>query len=48
MGSDPLTTGSDKDAALHLDTQAGVLRVWDDAHGAHGAFEVEAEVLSAR
>jgi hypothetical protein len=46
IGSDPNTTASDHDAALHLDTQAGVLRVWDDAQSQWGAFELEADVLS--
>jgi hypothetical protein len=46
VGSDPTTSASDHDAALHLDTQAGVLRVWDDEQGPNGKFEVEADVLS--
>lgn len=48
VGSDPTTSDEDKDAALQLDTRAGVLRVWDDASGNHGQFELEAEVLSAQ
>ncbi len=48
MGSDPSTTGADQDAAIHLDTRSGVLRVWDDARGLHGAFNLEAEVLSVQ
>ncbi|MFT3928242.1 MAG: hypothetical protein QM778_37285 [Myxococcales bacterium] len=48
MGSDPSTTGSDQDAAIHLDTRSGVLRIWDDGRGPHGAFTVEADVLSAQ
>lgn len=48
MGSDPSTTGTDQDGAIHLDTRSGVLRVWDDARGPHGAFSVEADVLSAQ
>lgn len=48
VGNDPTTTSEDKDAALHLDTRAGVVRVWDDGSGANGQFEVEAEVLSAQ
>ncbi len=48
MGSDPNTTGSDQDAAIHLDTRSGVLRIWDDAHGLLGAFKLEAEVLSVQ
>jgi hypothetical protein len=48
MGSDPSTTSSDQDAAIHLDTRSGVLRVWDDARGPHGAFNIEADVLSAQ
>ena len=48
MGSDPSTTGSDQDAALHLDTRSGVLRVWDDIRGPYGAFSIEADVLSAQ
>lgn len=46
IGSDPNTSASDHDAAMHLDTQAGVLRIWDDAQGPLGAFELEADVLS--
>lgn len=45
-GSDPSTTGADQDAALSLNTLEGVMRVWDDAQGPLGEFEVEAEVLS--
>lgn len=48
VGNDPTTTGEDKDPALQLDTRAGVLRVWDDASGSHGQFEIEAEILSAQ
>jgi hypothetical protein len=48
VGSDPSTTSADHDAALHLDTQAGVLRVWDDARGVLGAFEIEADVLDVQ
>ncbi len=46
VGTDPATTRQDHDPAMHLDTQAGVLRVWDDERGALGAFELEADVLS--
>jgi hypothetical protein len=48
VGNDPTTTREDKDPALQLDTRSGVLRVWDDASGSNGQFEVEAEVLSAQ
>ena len=48
IGTDPSTTREDKDGALSLDTRSGVLRVWDDASGPHGAFELEAEILSAQ
>jgi hypothetical protein len=48
IGTDPNTTREDKDGALSLDTRSGVLRVWDDPSGPHGAFELEAEVLSAQ
>ncbi len=44
VGSDPSTTGTDHDPALALDTRTGVLRVWDDARGADGAFDIEADV----
>jgi hypothetical protein len=47
-GADPSTTREDKDGAISLDTRSGVLRLWDDASGSNGAFEVEAEVLSAQ
>lgn len=47
VGNDPTTTKQDKDAALHIDTRAGVLRIWDDEAGNLGAFELEAEVLQA-
>jgi hypothetical protein len=48
VGADPSTTRQDKDGALSLDTRSGVLRVWDDASGPSGEFQVEAEVLSAQ
>lgn len=48
VGSDPNTTGADQDGAIHLDTNEGVLRIWDDAQGSLGAFSVEADVLSVR
>jgi hypothetical protein len=48
VGSDPNTTASDQDAAIHLDTRSGVLRIWDDARGPLGAFTVEADVLSVQ
>lgn len=46
VGSDPSTTSSDKDAALHINTREGVMRVWDDDKGELGEFVVEAEILS--
>lgn len=45
VGTDANTSSEDHDPALNLDTQAGVLRVWDDERGALREFEVEAEVL---
>jgi hypothetical protein len=48
VGTDPSTTAEDKDSGLNLDTRTGVLRVWDDASGANGAFDMEAEVISAQ
>jgi hypothetical protein len=48
IGNDPTTTHEDRDSGLYLDTRAGVVRVWDDASGVHGAFELEAEVLSVQ
>jgi hypothetical protein len=48
VGNDPTTTREDKDPALQIDTRSGFLRVWDDAAGAHGQFELEAEILSAQ
>lgn len=48
VGSDAETTREDKDGAMRLDTRQGVLRVWDDASGSLGEFDVEAEVLSAQ
>lgn len=45
VGTDPSTTQDDRDPALFLDTRAGVLRVWDDARGKEGAFEIEADVI---
>ncbi len=45
VGSDPSTTSADHDPALSLDTRAGVLHVWDDARGAEGAFDLEADVI---
>ena len=47
VGNDPTTTKQDKDGAMHIDTRSGVLRMWDDESGVHGAFDIEAEVLSA-
>ena len=46
VGSDPNTTAADKDAAILLNTREGVMRIWDDAHGSLGEFNVEAEILS--
>lgn len=48
VGSDPSTTGADRDGAIFLDTTEGILRVWDDEQGPHGAFKLEADVLSVR
>jgi hypothetical protein len=48
VGSDGATTAQDQDAALYLDTRSGVLRIWDDDHGLHGQFRVEADVLSVQ
>jgi hypothetical protein len=48
VGGDPNTTGSDQDAAIQLDTRNGLLRIWDDAKGPLGAFEIEAEVFSVQ
>lgn len=48
VGSDPSTTGSDMDAAIHINTGEGVMRIWDDDQGELGAFSVEAEVLSVQ
>jgi hypothetical protein len=48
VGNDPTTTREDKDPAIQLDTRSGVMRVWDDASGPNGEFEVEAEILSAQ
>lgn len=47
VGNDPTTTRQDKDAAMRLDTRAGILHVWDDEAGVHGAFDIEAEIISA-
>jgi hypothetical protein len=46
VGSDPNTTGADRDGAIHLNTIEGVMRIWDDEQGPLGAFAVEAEILS--
>jgi hypothetical protein len=46
VGSDPNTTSNDQDAAIHLNTRDGVMRIWDDEQGTLGKFDVEAEVLS--
>jgi hypothetical protein len=46
VGSEPSTTAADKDAALLINTREGVMRIWDDAHGNHGEFSIEAEILS--
>jgi hypothetical protein len=48
VGSDGATTSQDQDAALHLNTKSGVMRIWDDEHGELGKFRVEAEILSVR
>ncbi len=45
VGSDSSTTGDDHDAAFSIDTRAGVMRVWDDARGTEGAFDIEADVI---
>lgn len=46
IGTDPSTTSSDQDAALHINTREGVMRIWDDERGPLGEFNVEAEILS--
>lgn len=48
VGSDPSTTAADQDAAIHLNTLEGIMRVWDDDHGPFGPFRVEADILSVR
>lgn len=48
VGSDPNTTAADQDGAIHINTNEGVMRIWDDDHGPLGAFVVEAEILSVR
>lgn len=45
VGADNSTTGVDHDAGFSLDTRAGIMRVWDDARGREGAFEIEADVI---
>jgi hypothetical protein len=46
VGTDPSTTSADKDAAFHINTREGVMRIWDDERGELGEFNVEAEILS--
>jgi hypothetical protein len=48
VGGEAETTREDRDGALRIDTRQGVLRVWDDASGPLGEFDVEAEVLTAQ
>jgi hypothetical protein len=48
VGGEAETTRSDRDGALRIDTRQGILRVWDDATGQLGEFDIEAEVLSAQ
>lgn len=45
LGTDPATTRTDGDAAMHLDTSRGLLRIHDDGFGAHGELSLEAEVI---
>jgi hypothetical protein len=44
-GTDSETTSDDNDAALHIDTAAGILRVDDDGDGTHGELHLVATVL---
>lgn len=46
IGRDDNTTSADTDAAMSLDTTAGMLTVHDDASGPHGAFSVTARIDS--
>ena len=48
VGSDPSPTSADQDGAIQINTREGIMRIWDDAQGPLGAFEVEAEVLSVQ
>ena len=48
VGSDPNTTSGDHDAAIHLNTRQGIMRIWDDEHGPRGQFLLEAEILSVQ
>jgi hypothetical protein len=45
VGADASTTRDDHDAAMKLDTPAGLLKVWDDRFGTLGEFEIVADVI---
>ena len=47
-GKDTETTSVDGDGGLEIDTQQGVLRVWDDASGAAGEFRIEARITGVQ
>jgi hypothetical protein len=44
VGSDPLTTAQDQDAAMSIDTVQSHLEIWDDAQGPSGEFRVIAHI----
>jgi len=48
VGADPMTTASDTDAAIDLNTTAGTLTIRDDANGLHGAYTLTARIDRVR
>jgi hypothetical protein len=43
-GTDPQTTGEDRDGAFTIDTAAGTLQIRDDSAGDYGTFSVDATI----
>lgn len=47
-GEDDMTTASDTDAAMRIDTRTGTLSIRDDSAGTHGQYTVEARITDVR
>ena len=48
VGADDMTSATDTDAAMRLDTRSGTLSIRDDSSGPHGEYTLEARISSVR